>query len=63
MSDKKREMLANLDMSKPLNELPDCIKKYEKILTDCNSSNKYSDSDFKPDDESLGAECTNRGVS
>lgn len=28
MSEAKRKLLENLDMSKPVNELPDCLKKY-----------------------------------
>jgi len=44
ISKKRKNALLNLDLTKPLNEIPDCKQKYEKIMTECKESGqKYVD--------------------
>jgi len=53
MSAAKREMLLNLDLSKPIDELPDCQAKFEKIEEEyCNEAEaKYTDAQWDHADE------------
>ena len=63
MSEEKRELLKNIDLTKPLKEIPDCEQKYYKILEEVSKNNElYTDEQFPADDSSLGEGCMNRGV-
>jgi len=45
-----------------VDEMPDCEKKYKRILKEKSPDNLFEDKVFGHDDESLGAGCLNRGV-
>ena len=52
MSEAKRKMLENLDLTLPIDELPDCPEKFTKIEEQCFDTNdKYIDMQFPYDDE------------
>jgi hypothetical protein len=57
MSKEKRELLKNIDLSKPVHEIPDCREKYEKILQE---GTQYTDDKFGANEASLGENCVNR---
>lgn len=53
MSDAKRKLLANMDKNAPIDELPDCKHKFDKIdeeFGDPNNENKYNDVQFDHND-------------
>lgn len=62
MSDKKRKMLESFDENAPVDEMPDCEKKFAKILQEAQGGKKFVDTQFKGDESSLGPGCMNRGV-
>lgn len=39
MNKERAEMMANLDLTKPLGEIPDCVEKYDKIIADLSQTN------------------------
>ena len=43
-------------------DMPDCEMKYNKILTESKSGKIFEDTQFGPNDKSLGPGCLNRGV-
>ncbi len=52
MSKQRKEAMANIDLSKPLHEIPDCRQKYDKIMAECKESGqKYSDGQFSHEEE------------
>ena len=63
MSEKKREMLLNLDLSKPVDELPDCPQKFTKIEENCHDmEEKYIDAQFNATDEAEQAKVLGEGI-
>ena len=52
MSDKKRQLLANMDKNAPIDELPDCQHKFEKIEEEfgADNENKFVDVNFDHND-------------
>lgn len=58
---KKDDMKDNI--SKPVDQWVDCKEKYDKILEEFKITGKrFTDSQFKADQASLGPNCLNRGV-
>lgn len=53
MNKERAEMMANLDLTKPLGEIPDCVEKYDKIIADLSQTGggKYTDDQFPHTDE------------
>jgi hypothetical protein len=45
-----------------IEKMPDCAMKYDKIQKTKNAENKYTDSDFPPNDSSLGNNKARFGV-
>ena len=63
MSEEKRRLLDNLDPNTPIDEMPDCELKYNKIVDRyIQNDETFIDTQFKADDSSLGPGCVNRGV-
>lgn len=63
MSKEKREKLEKIDPSMPVDEMPDCFIKYDKIVKEAKEQGKlFTDNQFKANNESLGEHCLNRGV-
>lgn len=63
MSDAKRQKLQNLDPNMPIDDMPDCDVKYEKILAEyAKSGEQFTDKQFPTTNDSLGQGCLNRGV-
>lgn len=57
MCKKKQEMLKNLDLTLPLDQIPDCYEKYEKIVQE---GNMYTDAKFGATESSLGDAAASR---
>lgn len=55
MTKAKRELLKNVDLSLPVNELPDCKEKYQKIVQE---GQMFTDEKFPANEASLGPECS-----
>ena len=63
LTEEKRKLLSNLDPNMPINDMPDCEPKYNKIVQRFKSEGiQFEDKQFPPNDESLGQGCQNRGV-
>lgn len=63
MSEEKKKLLANFDENMPIDEMPDCEMKYKKIIEKYKKDKVlFEDKQFPPNEQSLGAGCTNRGV-
>lgn len=57
MSKAKQELLKNLDLTKPVNEIPDCQEKYRKIVEE---NQGFTDEVFKADESALGEAAAGR---
>lgn len=62
LSEAKKKLLASINMDMSVDEMPDCDMKYKKILMEADQGKIFCDTQFKPDDNSLGPNCLNRGV-
>lgn len=63
LSEEKKKLLAKVTMDMPVDEMPDCEMKYEKILKEAAAGKVFVDSQFKAGNDALGPNCLNRGVS
>jgi hypothetical protein len=45
-----------------VDKMPDCTMKYDKIKKTCSIDNKFTDTNFPPDDTSLGDHVRNFAV-
>ena len=63
LSEAKKKLLESITMDMPVDDMPDCEMKYQKIKIEAMNGTIFSDNQFKPDNNSLGPNCTNRGVS
>ena len=55
MSQEKKKLMATITMDTPVDEMPDCPMKFEKILLEAQKENKlFTDAKFKADNTSLG---------
>jgi hypothetical protein len=63
LTEDKRNKLKDLDPNMPIDDMPDCDIKYEKIVKRYKEENiQFEDKQFPPNDQSLGPGCLNRGV-
>lgn len=63
MSEEKKKLLASVSMDMPVDEMPDCEMKWEKIKQEARSGSRFVDTQFKAGPDALGPNCLNRGVS
>jgi len=64
MSDAKRKLLESVNEDMPVQDMPDCMIKYRKILKEAKGPGKvvFEDSKFGHNEQALGPGCLNRGV-
>jgi hypothetical protein len=62
MSAEKKKLLASVSEDMPVDKMPDCEMKYQKILKEAKEGKMFTDVQFKADNTSLGEKCCNRGV-
>jgi hypothetical protein len=63
LSEEKKRQLASITMDMPVDKMPDCQMKYDKIKNEAMNEGKlFIDNQFMPDNNSLGPNCLNRGV-
>ena len=63
LSEEKRKLLASVTMDMPVDKMPDCEMKWDKIKLEAANGKIYEDTQFKAGDTILGPNCLNRGVS
>lgn len=62
MAKKKKKLKKNFNFDMSVDDMPDCKPKYTKILDEAQAGKLFNDAQFKPNDDSLGPNCLNRGV-
>lgn len=62
ISEEKKKLLASVTMDMPVDQMPDCEMKWEKIKLEAAEGKIFVDNTFKAGPDALGPNCLNRGV-
>lgn len=62
LSGEKKKLLESVNMDMAVDDMPDCEMKFEKIKAEAANGKIFVDNKFKANDDSLGQNCLNRGV-